>query len=77
MVWYELSILHNYRGNNIDHKIESFLINVGRRWYVSTIFKAYKKSNRIDKALSIYKKSRANYHSVTANTIDQLLEVKN
>jgi len=77
MVWYEQSILHNYRGNNIDPKIEDFLINVGRRWYVSTIFKAYKKSNRIDKALSIYKKSRANYHSVTANTIDQLLEVKN
>ncbi|NQY28468.1 MAG: M1 family metallopeptidase [Flavobacteriaceae bacterium] len=74
MVWYEQSILHNYRGNNIDEKIEAFLINVGRRWYVSTIFKAYKKSNKLDEALAIYKKSRANYHSVTANTIDEILE---
>jgi len=77
MVWFEQSILHNYRGNNIDEKIEEFLINVGRRWYVSTIFKAYKKSNKVDEALIIYKKSRANYHSVTANTIDDLLEFKN
>lgn len=77
MVWYEQSILHNYRGNNIDQKIENFLINVGRRWYVSTIFKAYKKSDKVNEALVIYKKSRANYHSVTTNTIDDLLDFKN
>lgn len=77
MVWFEQSILHNYRGNNIDQKIEEFLINVGRRWYVTTIFKAYKNSNKLEEANSIYKKSRANYHSVTANTIDKLLGFKN
>ena len=77
MVWFEQSILHNYRGNNIDHKIEEFLINVGRRWYVTTIFKAYKKSSKLEEATAIYKKSRANYHSVTSNTIDELLDYKN
>ena len=77
MVWFEQSILHNYRGNNIDQKIEEFLINVGRRWYVTTIFKAYKKSNKLEEATAIYKKSRANYHSVTSNTIDELLGFKN
>jgi len=77
MVWLEQSILHNYRGNNIDEKIEEFLINVGRRWYVTTIFKAYKKSDKLEEATAIYKKSRANYHSVTSNTIDELLEFKN
>lgn len=76
MVWFEQSILHNYRGNNIDQKIEEFLINVGRRWYVTTIFKAYKNSNKLAEANEIYKKSRANYHSVTANTIDSLLDFK-
>jgi len=76
MVWFEQSILHNYSGNNIDQKIEEFLINVGRRWYVTTIFKAYKKSDRLEEATSIYKKSRGNYHSVTANTIDKLLDFK-
>ncbi len=76
MVWFEQAVTHNYRGNDIDEKIENFLINVGRRWYVSTIFKAYKKSNRIDEALAIYKKARPNYHSVTANTIDELFGVE-
>jgi len=74
MVWYEQAILHDYRGNDIDAKIEEFLMTVGRRWYVSTIFRAYKKSNKTDEALSIYKNSRANYHSVTANTIDGILD---
>lgn len=73
MVWFEQSILHDYRGNNIDQKIEAFLINVGRRWYVSTIFNAYKKSDKLKEAYAIYKKSRANYHSVTVNTIDKIL----
>jgi len=73
MVWFEQSILHDYHGNNVDEKIEAFLINVGRRWYVSTIFNAYKKSDKLKEAFAIYKKSRANYHSVTVNTIDKIL----
>ncbi|MCK7589867.1 M1 family metallopeptidase [Subsaxibacter sp. CAU 1640] len=73
MVWFEKAITHNYHGNNVDVKIEEFLTTVGRRWYVTTLFEAYKKSNRVDEALEIYKKSRSNYHSVTANTIDGLL----
>jgi len=77
MVWFEQSILNNYRVKNIDEKIEEFLINVGRRWYVTTIFKAYKKSNKLEEATAIYKKSRANYHSVTSNTIDDLLDFNN
>jgi leukotriene-A4 hydrolase len=43
---------------------------------VTTLFKAYKNSDRVDEALVIYKKARANYHSVTANTIDELLGYK-
>ena len=76
MVWYVQAINHDYHGQNIDLKIEEFLINIGRRWYVEDIFKAYKKNDRIADALVIYKKSRANYHSVTANTIDLLLGYK-
>lgn len=78
MVWFVQAINHNYHGQNIDSKIEKFLINVGRRWYVEDIFKAFKRNDRVGDALVIYEKSRANYHSVTANTIDLLLgyEVK-
>ncbi len=73
MVWYEQAINHDYHGNNVDAKIENFLINVGRRLYVSTIYKAYKRNNRVEDALTIYNKARPNYHSMTTNTIDDLL----
>jgi aminopeptidase N len=73
MVWYEQAVNHDYHGNNVDDKIEEFLINVGRRWYVSTIYEAYKRNNKVEEALTIYNKARPNYHSMTTNTIDNLL----
>ncbi|WP_298760135.1 M1 family metallopeptidase [uncultured Psychroserpens sp.] len=73
MVWYEQTINHDYHGKNVDRHIEDFLIRVGRRWYVSTLYKAYKRNDKVDEALAIYKKARANYHSVTAKTIDDML----
>lgn len=75
MVWYEQSILHGYHGNNVDSKIAEFLNTVGRRWYVTTLFKAFKKADRTEEAIAIYKTARPNYHSVTANTVDELLGV--
>lgn len=77
MVWYEQAINHDYHGNDVDQQIEDFLIRVGRRWYVSTLFKAYKRNDKVEEALAIYRKSRANYHSVTVRTIDDMLEFKN
>ncbi len=76
MVWFEQAINHDYHGNGVDETIESFLTTVGRRWYVNTLFKAFKRNDRVADALAIYKKSRQNYHSVTANTIDELLDYK-
>ncbi|AOW21131.1 M1 family metallopeptidase [Urechidicola croceus] len=76
MVWYEQSIKHNYRGNNVDKKIEEFLTTVGRRWYVSTLYTAYAEADKVDEGLAIYKKARQNYHSVTVNTIDKTLGYK-
>ncbi len=73
MVWFEQAIINNYHGHEVDTKIAEFLTTVGRRWYVTTLFEAYKKSNRVEEALAIYKTARPNYHSVTANTIDTLL----
>jgi aminopeptidase N len=75
MVWYEQAIKQDYHGNGVDEKIENFLMTVGRRWYVSTIFKALKASGRLEEAKKIYEKSRPNYHSVTTNTIDKMLGV--
>ncbi|WP_431137409.1 leukotriene A4 hydrolase C-terminal domain-containing protein [Psychroserpens mesophilus] len=77
MVWFEQAINLDYHGNNVDQNIEDFLIRVGRRWYVNTLFKAFEKNGKTEEALAIYKKSRPNYHSVTANTIDELLDFNN
>ena len=76
MVWYEQSINHNYKGNNVEVKIEEFLTRVGRRWYVSTLYKAFANADKVDEGLETYKKARPNYHSVTANTIDDILGYK-
>ena len=76
MVWFEQSILNGYDGNNVDSKISEFLNTVGRRWYVTTLFNAFAKADRIDEALEIYKTARGNYHSVTANTVDEMLGYK-
>ncbi|MDB4533980.1 M1 family metallopeptidase [Vicingaceae bacterium] len=76
MVWFEQSILNGYHGNEVDSKISEFLNTVGRRWYVTTLFRAFKKADRVEEGLTIYKTARANYHSVTANTIDELLVYK-
>ncbi|MEE9350198.1 MAG: M1 family metallopeptidase [Flavobacteriaceae bacterium] len=76
MVWFEQAIKHNYHGNNLDAKMEAFLTNVGRRWYVTTIYSALKANGKQDVALKIYKKARKNYHSVTANTVDKMLGLK-
>ncbi|MEM6684843.1 MAG: leukotriene A4 hydrolase C-terminal domain-containing protein [Bacteroidota bacterium] len=77
MVWFEQAINHNYHGNNVDTHIENFLMTVGRRWYVSTIYKAFTRNNRLEDAKRIYTNARANYHSVTVNTIDEMLGVAN
>ena len=74
MVWFEKAIDKDYHGNGVDANIEAFLIRVGRRWYVETLFKAFERNDKVDKALEIYNKSRQNYHSVTVNTIDKLLD---
>lgn len=77
MVWFEQAINLDYHGNAVDQNIEDFLIRVGRRWYVNTLFKAFERNGKTEEALAIYKKARANYHSVTVNTIDELLGISN
>jgi len=75
MVWFEQAIRHDYHGNNVDAQIENFLMTVGRRWYVSTLYKAFKENDKLEEAKRIYEKARPNYHSVTVNTIDEMLGV--
>ena len=70
--WFDLSIRSGYVRNNLD-QIEDFLINVGRRKFLSPIYRAFKESGQVDTAKAIFEKARSNYHSVSAGSIEELL----
>lgn len=69
--WFEKSIRCNYM--EVDQKLEEFLVRVGRRKFLTPLYRALKENNRLDRALEIYEKARPNYHHVSSHTIDELL----
>jgi len=71
--WFELSIQSGYNKNNIE-QIETFLISIGRRKFLTPLYTALKDKGELDTATNIYKKARKNYHAVSTQTIDKLLE---
>ncbi len=70
--WYEKAI-HNGYYKEITAEIESFLINVGRRKFLTPLYRALKEEGDIKTARDIYEKARQNYHSVSTQTMDALL----
>ena len=71
--WYELSIRNGYFQENNLPQIEKFLVNVGRRKFLTPLYRALKESGHLKIAQDIYKKARPNYHSVSTATMDALL----
>ena len=72
--WFEKSILVKY--NTVYPKLEEFLVKVGRRKFLTPLYRAMIEADNKNKALDIYKKARPNYHFVATNTMDELLGVK-
>lgn len=72
--WFEKSIEGGYEA--AYPKMEEFLIHVGRRKFLTPLYSALKENGQIEKAREIYQKARPNYHSVSTNTMDELLGVK-
>jgi len=71
--WFEHVIPSNY--TLAYNSLENFLVNVGRRKFVKPLYTALAKTTEGKQmAKNIYAKARPNYHSVTANTIDEILE---
>lgn len=74
--WFVQSINKGYDGINKD--MEEFLINVGRRKFLQPIYEALAQTADGKKlAKEIYAKARPNYHSISYNTIDEILGWKN
>ena len=73
--WFEKVIPNNYNG--LGNTVEEFLVEVGRRKFLTPIYKALLKSDGgLSAAKAIYVKARPNYHAVSAETMNNLLGYK-
>lgn len=71
--WLTIAIRNNY--TPADAKIESFLVNTGRRKFLSPLYQEFVKTPEGKKrAREIYLKARPNYHFVATSTFDKLLQ---
>ncbi|MFT5981108.1 MAG: leukotriene-A4 hydrolase [Flavobacteriales bacterium] len=69
--WLEQAILHDY--TPAYSRLEGFLVSVGRRKFLTPLYRAMKETGKIDMARRIYGAARQNYHAVAYNTMDELL----
>lgn len=70
--WFIHTIRADYRP--AYNKLEEFLTTVGRRKFLVPLYGALTKTDEgKERARSIYEKARPNYHSVSRNTIDDML----
>ncbi len=69
--WLEISIRNRYEA--AYPRLEQFLNEVGRRKFVAPLFQAMIDSDQKGMAEKIYAKSRSGYHSVTIQTVDEML----
>ena len=70
--WYKLAIEQGYE--DAYPAIEEFLIRVGRRKFLRPLYQTMVDEDMKDWALEIYEQARPNYHSVSFNTIDDILD---
>lgn len=71
--WFELAIRNGY-ASEIRPQVEAFLVKVGRRKFLTPLYRAYKENGQMETAREIYEKARPNYHAVSRHTMDQLLD---
>lgn len=73
--WLVQAIKHGYEPAN--NRLEEFLINTGRRKFLTPIYGELIKSvSGREMALAIYEKARPNYHFVATNTLDDMLDIR-
>jgi len=69
--WLEVSVRRGYR--QADAALETFLLGVGRRKFLTPLYRALIESDRDADAKRIYAKARAGYHPITQRTLDALV----
>ncbi|MCT4581586.1 MAG: M1 family metallopeptidase [Flavobacteriales bacterium] len=74
-IWFEKSIYANYRG--IDNALKTFLGRVGRRKFLKPLYEALASTPEgLERGRAIFAVSKPNYHYVSINTIEQILQLK-
>jgi len=69
-IWFKMGISLGYSA--INSNLEEFLMRVGRRKFVLTLYQALLNKDT-ERAISIYHKARPNYHAVTTSTLDDII----
>ncbi|MBX7109750.1 MAG: M1 family metallopeptidase [Chitinophagales bacterium] len=73
--WFERAISSQY--TPAYAAMESFLMSVGRRKFLMPLYEAMMQSEETKPmALTIYRKSRQNYHSIATGSVDEILDWK-
>lgn len=71
--WLEQAIRSRYAVSY--PRLREFLVEIGRRKFLTPLYRAMIESDQKELALDIYEEARANYHSVATGTMDGLLGV--
>ena len=72
--WLEQAVLKGHLASY--ERLDTFLVHVGRRKFLTPLYKAMLDTDQRDMAVRIYKKARPNYHSVATGTMEELLQFK-
>ncbi|HAA20201.1 MAG TPA: aminopeptidase [Cytophagales bacterium] len=70
--WLEQSVNKNYE--EAYARLRELLVNTGRRKFLVPLYKALLESDKAEMANSIYREARPNYHFVSTNTLDAMLD---
>jgi leukotriene-A4 hydrolase len=70
--WYETAIRRGY-SPEILPKIESFLVNMGRRRFLMPLYGAFKETGQLETARRIFEKAKDGYHQVSWGSVEDLL----
>ena len=70
--WLETSVRRGYRAS--DAALETFLVGVGRRKFLTPLYRALMETSREADAKRIYAQARAGYHPITQRTLDALVQ---
>lgn len=70
--WFDQAIRSEYV-EPILPALEEFLVRVGRRKFLTPLYRALAETGQVKTARAIYTKARPGYHAVSRNTMDALL----